>query len=136
MYCSKCGKEINDEAMICPECGCATKNYYAMSAPVEQANTSDYIKIHAFHEKAKSLRNLGIVAAVLMFGIGIIFTIIMAFMSRGCVAPTVTTTNVKELAELEEGKRYLKTANILGVLPFFAIIICFLVGCIIGMTGC
>lgn len=23
MYCSKCGKEIMDEAVICPECGCA-----------------------------------------------------------------------------------------------------------------
>lgn len=23
-YCSKCGKEIMDEAVICPNCGCAT----------------------------------------------------------------------------------------------------------------
>ena len=26
MYCKKCGKEINDEAVICPYCGCATDN--------------------------------------------------------------------------------------------------------------
>lgn len=26
MYCSKCGKEIMDEAIICPNCGCATGN--------------------------------------------------------------------------------------------------------------
>ena len=25
MYCSKCGKEIMDEAIICPGCGCAVK---------------------------------------------------------------------------------------------------------------
>lgn len=25
-YCSKCGKEIMDEALICPECGCAQNN--------------------------------------------------------------------------------------------------------------
>ena len=25
-YCSKCGKEIMDEAVICPECGCAQEN--------------------------------------------------------------------------------------------------------------
>ena len=24
MYCSKCGAEINDEAVICPKCGCET----------------------------------------------------------------------------------------------------------------
>ena len=27
MYCSTCGKEINDDAVICPHCGCTTKNY-------------------------------------------------------------------------------------------------------------
>ncbi len=25
MYCRICGKEINDQAVICPHCGCATK---------------------------------------------------------------------------------------------------------------
>ncbi|MBO5889630.1 MAG: zinc-ribbon domain-containing protein [Clostridia bacterium] len=27
MYCTKCGSEINDQAVICPNCGCATFNY-------------------------------------------------------------------------------------------------------------
>ena len=27
MYCTKCGSEINDQAIICPNCGCATSNY-------------------------------------------------------------------------------------------------------------
>ena len=27
MFCSKCGKEINDEAVVCVHCGCATANY-------------------------------------------------------------------------------------------------------------
>ena len=27
MFCYKCGKEIDDEAIVCPNCGCATKNY-------------------------------------------------------------------------------------------------------------
>ena len=25
-YCTKCGNEIMEEAVICPKCGCATKN--------------------------------------------------------------------------------------------------------------
>ena len=25
MYCNKCGAEINDEAVICPKCGCETR---------------------------------------------------------------------------------------------------------------
>ena len=31
MYCSTCGKEINDNAVICPHCGCTTKNYEKVS---------------------------------------------------------------------------------------------------------
>ena len=27
MYCTKCGAQINDEAIICPKCGCPTANY-------------------------------------------------------------------------------------------------------------
>ena len=27
MFCSKCGKEINDEAVVCIHCGCSTTNY-------------------------------------------------------------------------------------------------------------
>ncbi len=27
MYCSKCGKEINDDAVICVHCGCATAKF-------------------------------------------------------------------------------------------------------------
>ena len=29
-YCSKCGKEILDEAIACPFCGCATSNFTAV----------------------------------------------------------------------------------------------------------
>lgn len=27
MYCSKCGAQIDDAAVICPRCGCPTQNY-------------------------------------------------------------------------------------------------------------
>ena len=27
MFCSKCGNQIMDEAIICPNCGCPTNNY-------------------------------------------------------------------------------------------------------------
>ena len=27
MYCEHCGKELADEAIVCPNCGCATDNY-------------------------------------------------------------------------------------------------------------
>ncbi len=40
MFCSHCGKEIDDHAAVCPHCGYATKNYPAQpSAP--QTNPED-----------------------------------------------------------------------------------------------
>lgn len=32
MFCSKCGNEIDNEAMVCPKCGCATANMVNMNA--------------------------------------------------------------------------------------------------------
>ena len=32
MYCHKCGKEIDDEAIVCIHCGCATKNQMYQTA--------------------------------------------------------------------------------------------------------
>ena len=31
MYCKECGKEINDKAIICPNCGCSTKRHNTFS---------------------------------------------------------------------------------------------------------
>lgn len=35
MFCNKCGKEIADEALICPYCGCGTVNYVRDQAKAE-----------------------------------------------------------------------------------------------------
>lgn len=32
MFCSKCGKEINDEAVVCVHCGCAVQSKAATAA--------------------------------------------------------------------------------------------------------
>ena len=36
MFCSKCGKEINDEAVVCVHCGCATGNLQKESKEKDQ----------------------------------------------------------------------------------------------------
>ncbi len=37
MFCKHCGKEINDSAVICPNCGVATDNYTAVAKPAESS---------------------------------------------------------------------------------------------------
>ena len=120
MFCYKCGKEIDDEAIICHNCGCATSNY---QQPIiqPQASSSDYLAISNFYLQAKTIRNLGIVAAILMFGIGFIFSIIIAVKAPSIQPPNVTTVDQKELAFLEDAKRKLKLGKMLACLPFIAI---------------
>ena len=36
MYCSKCGNQIDDEAVVCPSCGVATENFNKKSTNQEQ----------------------------------------------------------------------------------------------------
>lgn len=51
-YCSHCGKELFDEAVICPGCGCAcvTQNTAAFSAPINKSmlikELSDKVRIN------------------------------------------------------------------------------------------
>ncbi len=33
MFCSNCGKEIDDKAVVCVHCGCATKNHVQQQKP-------------------------------------------------------------------------------------------------------
>ncbi len=125
MFCQKCGKEINNEAVVCPECGCPTNNFSRIRCE-EKINESsqDYLSIHEFYSQATTIRNLGIAAAILMFGIGIIFSIIIWVKQSHLNEPEVTTTNVKELAELEDAKRKIKLGIRLSALPLIGLSLC------------
>ena len=58
-YCSKCGKEIMDEAVICPGCGCAIKE------EVKPVVTTEVPK------QAKTASVFGILSIVLFAPLGI-----------------------------------------------------------------
>ena len=127
-FCSKCGQQLFDEAVICPACGCPTENQSNFTA--SRASTNEIIAIRAFSEKATVIRNLGIVAAILMFGIGIIFSIVILILApepRRFAETTITTANPLELAEFESAKRKLQLGLNLALLPFLGLAICFFI---------
>ncbi len=39
-FCSKCGKEINEEAIICVHCGCSVESTTTLAKPVGQLKTN------------------------------------------------------------------------------------------------
>ncbi len=116
-YCSSCGKEIMDQAVICPHCGCATARF-ASQAP---GNTEEYPAIRAYADSAKTVKVLGIVSAVLMFGIGVIFAIIATVKISQIGEPTFATQNPQELALIEKAKGDIKLGRILSALAFIGL---------------
>lgn len=135
MFCSKCGKEIMDEAVICPNCGCATNNYQATNTAQNTTSiySEDYPIIKNFADVAKNIKTLGIIAAVLMLGIGLIFSSIIWITTSKVKIPEITTTNPNEIAEFESAKRNYNLGKALAILPVAAICLCFSIGIFIGM---
>ena len=127
-YCSKCGKQLMDEAVICPACGCPTDDYKAKQAG-SSTYSSDYPKVKEFASKAKSVKRLGIVALILCLGIGIFFSIAVWCMAGGIQPnkmpiPNVKLTDPREIAEFEEAKRNMRLGKKLAFVPYCVVIIC------------
>lgn len=56
MFCSKCGKEISDDAVICPNCGVPTNNYNGAST-----------KLKSSSDDSGNVNTMSIVALVMSF---------------------------------------------------------------------
>ena len=73
-YCEKCGKEIMDEAVICPSCGCAVKS-------AEQPKTVSAASTASASKKGRTSKILGIISVLLLWPLGIA-SIILAVQSK------------------------------------------------------
>lgn len=73
MFCHNCGKEIDDNAVVCPDCGVPTTNY-------QQAQQQPNIVINNSNSNANVVNGFGVgispksrtVAALLCFFLGLI----------------------------------------------------------------
>ena len=45
MYCTNCGNELNEQAVICPNCGVPTSNYSSFSKSSDKDGLKTLIKI-------------------------------------------------------------------------------------------
>lgn len=61
MYCNKCGKQIDDEALICPYCGCGTVNYVRDQAKAES---------RAQAQPAQKKRTTALLLCIFLGGLG------------------------------------------------------------------
>lgn len=71
MFCSKCGKELDDEAIVCPGCGCQTHNYKSSNLQVNEKE--DVIKKL---DELKKCGYISIIGGLIIPIIGIVFGIL------------------------------------------------------------
>lgn len=64
MYCSKCGNEVLDEAVVCPKCGCLINETITINngSGVRKYNNSD--EISSTKRTAKAFMLLGCIVSV------------------------------------------------------------------------
>lgn len=110
MFCPKCGKEIMDEAVICPHCGCATR----IGAPhVEEQKTNifalvgfilsfffalaglilsiiGYKKAPEYNNSGKGLALAGIIISSATMVLAIIYSIFYIILITGVAGVTIT----------------------------------------------
>ena len=113
-FCSTCGKEIHDAAVICPHCGCPTANY---STPQQTVHTHSnyYPELQEYAGKVKSIFVLSVLSLVLCMGIGIIFAIIN-LIKINTLKPFTNSknlTNPSEVAEYNEVEKRLSSSRIM-----------------------
>lgn len=66
MFCSKCGNRIDDLAVICPFCGCPSRNYI----PQNQGGQIDKVKVL---EEARKMALVSIIGGIFIPLLGWIF---------------------------------------------------------------
>ncbi len=107
MFCPKCGKEIMNEAVICPHCGCATRtgansvgeqktNIFAIVGFILSffihlvgliLSIIGYKKAQEYNNSGKSLALAGIIISV----IGMVLTIIYFIITASVIGAAVAT---------------------------------------------
>lgn len=88
-------------------------------------------ELSAFAKAAKSMQTTGIIATVLMFGIGFAFSIALWIQRSKVTVPQITSNDPADIAMFTKAKKQYDTAFILSFMP----IIGFVIGFIIGFVG-
>ena len=124
-YCSKCGKEIHEEAVVCIHCGCSVDS-------AKKESTESKI-LEKYKSDVNSAYIFSIIGLVLSFGIGFVFAIISFIKCSNCKNLTsIDNLNDYERIEFEEAKKKLKTAESLSAVSLAIFII--LMGVIFTMS--
>lgn len=74
MYCTKCGNELDDAAVICPKCGVPTANYWAAQQPA-QSDVQQTVQVNVTAPAASNIspksRTVALLLCIFLGGLGV-----------------------------------------------------------------
>ena len=115
MFCSKCGKEIDDSAIVCTGCGCPTLNYQkgqnnsTINKSYEQAKSSSVVKLTQFVNTIDTAFILTILS--FFVGIGLIFIILAKVKIDNLPRISTIPSDQFAVAQYESAQHKLKTTR-------------------------
>ena len=89
---------------------------------------NDKAELFAFAKAAKSMQTSGIIATVLMFGIGYAFSIALWIQRSKVKIPQLMLNDPMDIAMFEKAKKQYNTAFILSFMPIVGFVISFIIG--------
>lgn len=137
MYCYNCGKEIANEALMCPNCGAPTKN----TNEVKQGETAPVVGSGV---NTKALSVVGLILSVIAFVTGIIFealfltyhnayghsVILLYVLSASSILPALTGLSIGTYILVSKEKNQTARACAICSVVFASIVLFFLfLGC-------
>lgn len=128
MFCKNCGKEIDDSAMVCPNCGVATENMAAsQAAPAESVENAP-----------KKVNICGIIGFILsLVCVGMTFVHIIAWLLSFAAGLALSITGLVMSKKLGTGKG-LSIAGIVITacsIVLYLLVVFVLAALIIGAAG-
>lgn len=139
MFCSKCGKEIDDSAVVCTGCGCPTANYKkntpASSASHPQASASTIVRLREYVDKVNSAYIFSILGLIFFAGIGLIFIIIAKTKINSLPNISSIPSDSSSIADYDSAKRKLASARKLCSIAVFLLILSVIIG-VISFFAC
>ncbi len=116
MFCEKCGKEIMDEAVICPNCGCSTRK--------NNIQNNNAVQTSEEHNVISSISSLTLPARVCAFLFPLIGMIIAGVGLSKISSAKMLQLSAKGKYTLDQNKTNFTTSIIIAtVMMFFSIII-------------
>lgn len=152
MFCSKCGKEIDDSAVVCTGCGCPTSNYgkQAQTNTSQQTATqvtrtavglyntpqttsygsgyseSDKLiipKLRQYISDVNSIFVLSVISLLLSLGIGIIFAGIAFYKIKKLPVINCEIDDPNLIADFQKAQKKLSTATLLSMITLLILVV-------------